>query len=284
MCLAPVLRLCALLVAGACAALPEPTARFEGLSYSRLAPVALDVPQAIHVLEIDLARPGIALVVSPADVPAGRDYRAETTSQFVARYRLQAAVNGAFFSPFRPGSIAGEDYYPRSGDPVRAVSAGANPGIVCIRKPAQVTIERAERCPPATDHRLAAGPLLIKDGEPQELAASDREPRTAFGVSADGKTAWMVVVDGRQPMWSEGATLEELREIFARLRAADALNLDGGGSTTMVVHDAAEPRVVNSPIHTGIAGRERPVANHLGVRARRADLSPPSPGNGPAAR
>jgi exopolysaccharide biosynthesis protein len=48
--------------------------------------------------------------------------------------------------------------------------------------------------------------------------------------------------------------------------ATEAINLDGGGSSTMVLKLGVTPQVVNSPIHTSIPGRERPVANHLGLR------------------
>lgn len=277
----------ALAVAGCAGLAPAPI--FDGISYSRMASVAAGVPQAIHVLRIDLTRPGIAIEVSPADSADGARYRAQTTSSFVAGNHLQAAVNGGFFQPFRGGSFGGDDYYPRPGDAVGVTVPTTNGGptaaSICIRKPAIVSVEPGPKCPDGTDESLSAGPLLMKGGRAQELGTdARRHPRTAFGLSADRKIAWMVVVDGRQPFWSAGATLGELAAIFSRLGAARALNLDGGGSTTLVVFDASEPRVVNSPIHTGIPGRERPVANHLGVRARRADLSPPSPGNGPAAR
>jgi len=78
----------------------------------------------------------------------------------------------------------------------------------------------------------------------------------------------MVVVDGRQ-LTSLGATLPEMAGIFQRLGASEALNFDGGGSTALVIADEDPPRVVNIPIHTGVLGRERASANHLGVRARR---------------
>ncbi|MFT7696425.1 MAG: exopolysaccharide biosynthesis protein, partial [Candidatus Latescibacterota bacterium] len=95
--------------------------------------------------------------------------------------------------------------------------------------------------------------------------AEERHPRTAVGYSQNGEVLFLVVVDGRQPGYSVGMTLAELAG-FMRMRLADfssthenayqALNLDGGGSTTMVVED----EVVNSPSdQTG----ERPVANVL---------------------
>lgn len=68
-------------------------------------------------------------------------------------------------------------------------------------------------------------------------------PRTAVGIKPDG--VWVfVVVDGRQPMLSEGLTLHELAAFMRSLGCVQALNLDGGGSSTMVV----EGNIVNSPV------------------------------------
>jgi exopolysaccharide biosynthesis protein len=63
-----------------------------------------------------------------------------------------------------------------------------------------------------------------------------------IGVRADG-SIWLVTVDGRQPQLSAGMTLEELRSLARRLELTNALNLDGGGSTTMWV----QGEIVNSP-------------------------------------
>lgn len=219
------------------------------------------------MIEIDLSHPGVALEVTPKEPGDGREYRAQTTSEFAARRGLQAAVNGAFFEPFRGGSLWGEDFYPRSGDPVRPTPGPKPNGTVCIVEPARVTIEKGERCEGVVDHALTAGPMLLADGDTQSWTLKPaRHPRTAFGISADRKRAWMVVVDGRQP-WSVGATLDELAAVLRQLGASEAVNFDGGGSSTMVLDDGAGPRPVNSPIHTGIPGRERPGATHLGVRA-----------------
>jgi exopolysaccharide biosynthesis protein len=81
----------------------------------------------------------------------------------------------------------------------------------------------------------------------------------------------LIVVDGRQPNYSEGVTLPELTQIVIEHGGDAALNLDGGGSSTLVVEGPkGEPAVLNSPVHGRIPpGRERPVANHLGVFAER---------------
>ena len=80
----------------------------------------------------------------------------------------------------------------------------------------------------------------------------------------------VIAVDGRQPNYSEGVNLAELAEIAIEYGAYTALNLDGGGSTTLVIEgESGRPELLNSPIDNRIPGRERPVENHLGIYARR---------------
>ena len=111
---------------------------------------------------------------------------------------------------------------------------------------------------------LGAGPQLLRQGavvleeQVESYAPSfltDRAPRTAIGWQSDG-TILLVVVDGRQPQWSIGMTLAELAELMRDFGCQEALNLDGGGSTTMVVQD----RVVNRPSD---ATSERPVSDAI---------------------
>ncbi len=93
--------------------------------------------------------------------------------------------------------------------------------------------------------------LLIRDGRDVEdwsietfttSFAELRHPRTMIGTAAD-RAIWLVTVDGRQPERSVGMTLAELRTLARRLGLVNALNLDGGGSTTMWV----QGQVVNNP-------------------------------------
>jgi exopolysaccharide biosynthesis protein len=90
-----------------------------------------------------------------------------------------------------------------------------------------------------------------------------RHPRTAVGMSRDGRRLWLVTVDGRQPDHSAGMSLLELGTLMRNLGAVQAINLDGGGSTAMVVRNrAGELVVVNKPSD---AQGERAVGNALAV-------------------
>jgi exopolysaccharide biosynthesis protein len=116
---------------------------------------------------------------------------------------------------------------------------------------------------------IGGGPRLVKGGQP--AAASDpgiypegfaaaHHPRTVAGVRADGRIL-LVTVDGRQPELSVGMTIAELASLLIELEAVEAVNMDGGGSTAMVVRG----RVVNSP--SDLAG-ERAVGDALLVFLR----------------
>jgi exopolysaccharide biosynthesis protein len=82
-----------------------------------------------------------------------------------------------------------------------------------------------------------------------------RHPRTLAGVDDKGYI-WLVAIDGRQPDRAVGMNFAELQRLCDRLHITDALNLDGGGSTTMVVKgeiknkpsDAAGPRPVSDAL------------------------------------
>jgi hypothetical protein len=97
--------------------------------------------------------------------------------------------------------------------------------------------------------RVAVGALpLARDGRALPgLQDTERAPRTAVGLSTDGRRLWLVTVDGRQDE-SVGTTLAELGRLLTDLGAPVAASLDGGGSTTMVRRGHGEDlAVVNDP-------------------------------------
>jgi hypothetical protein len=120
-------------------------------------------------------------------------------------------------------------------------------------------------------HDIVAGAgLLRRDGEIVQDWSSEglnpddftraRHPRTMVGVDKAGYI-WLAVVDGRQPSYSIGMTFDDLQRLCTRLGLVSALNLDGGGSTTMVVNGQLMNRVSDS---TG----PRPVSDALVVLPR----------------
>jgi exopolysaccharide biosynthesis protein len=106
--------------------------------------------------------------------------------------------------------------------------------------------------------------VLVKDGVPQDIGDLVPEPRTAVGFSRDGRRMYLLTVDGRQAD-SRGVTLTELGRLMAELGAHNALNLDGGGSSTLLAREPGQAavQVENSPSD----GSERPVPNGLALYA-----------------
>jgi len=93
-----------------------------------------------------------------------------------------------------------------------------------------------------------------------------RHPRSAGGISQDGKYLYLVVIDGRRA-GSVGATEEETALLLRCLGSWEGINFDGGGSSALAMRFAdGKIRVVNTPIHGGIPGRERAVAGCIGVK------------------
>lgn len=146
---------------------------------------------------------------------------------------------------------------------------------------------------------IGGTPILVRDGrrwfanEPNDFVRG-RHPRTIVGWNRRGDV-WLVAVDGRQPGHSMGFTLAEAADFMIRLGATEAINLDGGGSTTFAVRgevvNRPSDRLVSTDGHSSIvravAGDadainvERPVANALVLvprGARRRALGPPGLG------
>jgi hypothetical protein len=234
-------------------------------------------PLMIHVITIDLRTNGLRFLVTPPDDLGGENpLRARATSQFLQEFGVQIAINGDRFSPW--WSRGPTDYYPHVGDPVHPRGDAASRGKVYwtsdeiastlyISSRNDLSFDR-----PAKPYNAISGEeMLVTGGEPiPDLNDTALHPRTAIGYSKNGRYLYLVVVDGRQPLYSEGITLKELADLMIALGAQYAMNLDGGGSSTMVVEGKdGRPRTLNSPIDNYIPGRERPVANHLGIYVTR---------------
>lgn len=233
-------------------------------------------PVVVHVVTVDLDTPGLGFFVTPGDPTRELPLRARTTSEFLDEFHLQLAVNGDFFEPWY--SHHPLSFFPHSGDAVKvagpAISNGVryspgNPRLMTLR------FSRAQRpsftLPLEEAYNAVSGERLVAGGAPEIDSYHDvngRQPRTAVGLDRDEKHLYLFVVDGRQPSYSEGMSLVDLAALAVEAGAYTAMNLDGGGSSALVVEGKkGEPRKLGSSIHTRIPHRERPVANHLGLFA-----------------
>ena len=113
---------------------------------------------------------------------------------------------------------------------------------------------------------------FVRGGQPMNIAEPDLSginPRTMVGVSQDGKTVYLVVVDGRRYTWSNGMQFPEMRDYMIAIGSWSAINADGGGSSTFAVRapEGAPARftVRNWPNDAG--GIERQLFNGLAIIA-----------------
>ena len=237
-------------------------------------------PVAVQALKVDplLARIEVALAED-------RSPARETVVSIAQRRRAIAAVNSGFFAlaDGAPQSIL------KSGGRLFGGTSRARGAVAVMPDGRSLLFDRvtvnSKAAVPAYRTRLGSRPadwaaapfavsgagLLLLDGREmtewtdEVIAASfetTRHPRTMIGTDRDG-AIWLVTVDGRQPWLSLGMTFAELKRLARRLGLQSALNLDGGGSTTMVVQ---ERWVVNHPSDpTG----PRPVSDAIVVLPRK---------------
>ncbi len=260
---------------------PVPVNRqlFDGVTYRRVVRYLPDAMIA-HVVIIDRREGDFLFLVTPTDDVDGGTLKARTTSEFLQEFGVQIAINGDGFYPWWSRSPV--DYYPHSGDPVTPLGFSASNGKIYADglqdeepEPTLFVSRRNDltfNLPPNKIFQALSGDrMLIQGGEiVAGLDDSILHPRTAIGVNRNGRYVILVVVDGRQPFYSNGATYQDLADLLKDFDAHFAMALDGGGSSTLVVEDAfGNAEILNSPIDNYIPGRERPVANHFGVYVER---------------
>ncbi len=140
------------------------------------------------------------------------------------------------------------------------IARGAKPAATLAKLAVGTPLGARYGLPAAPPMAITGNQILLKQRE--VLAYDNREmhPRTAVGIDRDGKQILLLVVDGRQS-FSRGYTMVEIARQLRSIGAEDALNLDGGGSSTMVARHTGRLRVLNSPSD----GRQRAVPNGLQV-------------------
>jgi exopolysaccharide biosynthesis protein len=231
-------------------------------------------PRVTQVIALDLSKGALALRLTRGNTAGGKEYMSQTTSSFTRTTGAIVGVNAGFFGPvvndegvaMDAAGFVVADGVETSPPLAPAADSAVVKAVVCFELK-RVFIDDAKACPCTYREGLAAGPRLLRDGiDVTSPTNTTRHPRTALGVSASGDKVWIVVTDGRQAGYSEGATLTEMAQLLAGLGAVNAINLDGGGSSALVYADPVTGlRVLNRPIQNGSPGTQRPVATHIGV-------------------
>lgn len=235
-------------------------------------PLLYGCAQTVTVAEIT-PKHGVAFDVAVADGGA-------TVGEVARRSKAMAAINGSYFDIHKRSAIT----YLRQGRNLIDTTTTAElalrvTGAVRVHgrrvhiMPWNKGIERRYRCHHGST--LASGHLLLYQGKGVLLRSSgmgfvvDKHPRSAIAITSRG-TVLFVTVDGRHPGYAGGMNLIELRHFLQQLGCTDALNLDGGGSSTLWAKGFNASGGANYPCdnHKFDHEGERKVANALVVVRR----------------
>jgi hypothetical protein len=229
---------------------------------------AVPRPLQVRAVRVDLREPTIDFLVTPRIGNGTNAWGGRTTSEFLSEFKCQVALNGSIFDVFAKKrgdpmhvegfSLSRGDYY-ASTQKWDALLIGTNH---------QAWIAHSPKDAGAACNGFSGYYSLLVNGR-NNGGMRDRHPRSAVGISRNGRYLILMTIDGRQAGYSESASTAETAEWMRKLGAYNALNLDGGGSTALVIEGPdGSPQVLNRPCGPP-PGVERRVANHLGVFARK---------------
>jgi hypothetical protein len=223
----------------------------------------------IHVVRVDLTAPGIEFIVTPSNGDRPLDTDGLKTSTFLKNQKCQVAINASPFDPVQTAEGEPKDILGLSVSRGEEYSPGAGQfGALLISKDNKARIARPPFDLSEVQNAVGGFSVVLEHG--RNVGNDDTpHPRTAVGISEDGRYLYMLVIDGRQKGYSEGVTTAETAEWLKKFGAWDGLNLDGGGSSALVISDGkGGARALNRPINLGIPGQERVNGNSLGVYAK----------------
>ncbi len=241
---------------------------YDGVEYSTLSFIdTSNRPQSTFILKTDLSNSNIT--ISPLMPNNDTKFKLQTVKE-MAEFRNQvdgkvlAAVNADFFhwsgTPLGPVVIDGniiKDY----------ADTGMNYTYFGIKKDGKPTIGFSSTLTESDYANMLSlvgggGQKLITNGVKGSWSEPDLHPRTFIGYTLND-VVYIVVVDGRRSGYSGGLKLADLPKVLHSLGASEAINLDGGGSTTMVLKEegGSSFKIVNRPS----GASPRAVANGLAI-------------------
>ncbi|MDP9175096.1 MAG: phosphodiester glycosidase family protein [Planctomycetota bacterium] len=280
-----------LLIAASAQAQQPPTHPFPGVTYQH--EIRATPPLHLHIVTISLKSPAIHIQVSRGGNDPHLTPPWETTlmpvSAMAARDRLNIAINANFFAPKDYQMILGRrvGYYP--GNWARACGFSMSDGRLYSKTPmladwptlvvnsqGHVTIGKRPHLPPDARQIVSGNQMILINGQiaipddPDPSSNGRPAPHTAVAINQDATMLILMVVDGRRPEYSAGLTIHQVARELQKRGAWQALNLDSGGSSTLVMTDpAGQPQVINRPsdghdlpIPLSV---ERSVVNALGI-------------------
>ncbi len=247
------------------------TPLFQGIDYTSGQADASEVREhKVFALRVDLTDPTLEFFSTPGNGAGPMETYGQTTTTFVNTYGVSVAVNANFFSPVStipddPRDLSG---LAMSEGTIVSLFESSRPSVAITRSNQVSFLTKAPADYSSFWTAVSGSDLVLINGVAQLGSCTTsfclENPRTALGLSQDQHYFYMMVIDGRQPGWSDGATLEETGQWLSRLGAWTGLNLDGGGSTAMAMTQSNSAVLLNRPS----GGVQRVDGNNLGVFAQ----------------
>jgi hypothetical protein len=243
----------------------------------------------VNILEIDTQAAGVSFLMQPGNGADPGEVTRRTTRGFVNSASAQIGINADFFDtnpPYPPsggnfftdvvhvGASGGNVYSAAAGgESVFNITAGNLASIVTAGGPGSTVSSSGT----SYHNAIGGNQRILTNGAittPNDTYTTTLNPHTAIGVSQDNRRVFLLTVDGRQTDYSEGMRTDEMAQLMLNFGVWNAINVDGGGSTTMIMddlHDGTQnARVINSPSDNATQispGTERLVANSFAVFA-----------------
>lgn len=207
----------------------------DGVEFRLIDTCLFGAPQSISILRYDPSLFETRIVYAPSQC-------SDSTEALALRYGGIAAINGSYYDM---QNLTSTTFVKKGGEVMTGTLAremARVDGILATRDRQVhvfpcITEETGDPCD-GFDDAIAGGPVLLSGGRPamEIWPESDfytrRHPRSVVGVADDG-LVYFVVIDGRHPGLAEGTSISETVLISSMLGLRDAINLDGGGSSTL---------------------------------------------------
>lgn len=220
-----------------------------------------EYPLIWHLVTIDLSDPELAIIAEPLSSETYGCTEAETTQDFARRTGALVAINATPFSvpddkPFHATAERKLEGLFIS-DGVQFSDPKAQYGALGFTQEKRAFVMESQDFPLPEDAAFVFGGfwVILKDGEHYDSFKAIQDSRMAAGISADGMTLFLLCVEGERPVSSRGLTYYDCAEILLNAGAENAVQLDGGGSISLIIQ---ENNMLSFP-------QMRKVANNFGI-------------------
>ena len=223
-------------------------------------------------IRIELDSPDTQIVVKGGVMAKDGSTRSTKVTSFVRRNQLIAGINAAPFnviSMIEGRTIKNAGVVISGGELISPVLPRYDALVFYADGRAEIVNQSVinSASMPNIENAIGGFNSVLKDGQPEDrtLNLEPRHPRSAAGISANGRYLYFLVIDGRR-QGSVGTTEMETALLLRALGSWNGINFDGGGSSALVMrYPNGRIRAVNTPIHGGIHRLERAVAGCIGI-------------------